>query len=146
MVPSMSQHDADHVPWSRHQLRLRKGEHVYTYHNYTNMEAQEDQGTLGGVRYLRRETIPYYDRMIRTHVHDGAGATMDHLHQTRGMIINPNIPSAEVQPIPDGYVRYVAWKWKQNPNARCKQIIPLCFADKFVRDEVRPVAEQAIQM
>jgi len=64
-VPLVSQHDIDTIPWPAGYLRLQRGQHLYLYHNYT----QVDQPGYDAIyRYLSRETILHYKRVTRSHL------------------------------------------------------------------------------
>ena len=116
----------DTITWSSRQLRLKRGGHLYKYHNYT----PETSHSAKGVLYSKRETILHYEHVIQQYADPSLFLL---IHSKRAFSVNPandgtNIPGGAYLDEPTETTQYLSWNWmRQKPE--CPVIIYFCFKD-----------------
>ena len=143
-MPMHSQEDVDTPAWSPNVVKLRHGEHLYVYHNYTT-ELNEDSRVTH--RHLGRETILHHRQVLRTHIEPrdvpGHAANL-----TKRGFAAKNVSPLQANFLlswrPETQLRYVTWSWKRaSPN--CAVIIYFCFKDQEAQQILKPIWQNAAQ-
>ena len=122
---------------SRSALELRRGDQLVLYHNYT---VKYDNQSVGA-RFLAREVVPNYRRLIRyggTHAAPKQGRLL-----TRGFRMNSANSLNPANPLTPQ--RYLSWARKR-PNPSCPVVISLCFADDKSHTELKEPVDEAMEM
>jgi len=137
--PSVFSQNLDSTPWSPKHMSLRRGEHIYIYHNYTSIPAHEHNH-----RFRTREVIPHYRQVIRSQVQYREPSA--HAIK-RGFVVNPlSGQSLQFGTVPpDVELRHISWKWFR-ANNDCPVIIYLCFRSAGGRRYLKPTVRAGIKL